>query len=127
MGGSPCASGLSETFQNINANSNSYSRESEASSFEDSRADLLLLFVRKAQKRGQVCPGLSGCSCSPVQLLSPLCLLVAHLGNADMIQPGLIPLQPNFDFMDTFEPFQGKHMEQRRGPDHLEVMVMPLS
>lgn len=25
-----------------------------------------------------------------------------------MIQPGLIPLQPNFDFMDTFEPFQGK-------------------
>uniref|UniRef100_A0A672UAJ3 MLX interacting protein n=1 Tax=Strigops habroptila TaxID=2489341 RepID=A0A672UAJ3_STRHB len=32
---------------------------------------------------------------------------IAHLGNADMIQPGLIPLQPNFDFMDTFEPFQG--------------------
>ncbi|XP_065548409.1 MLX-interacting protein isoform X2 [Lathamus discolor] len=31
---------------------------------------------------------------------------IAHLGNADMIQPGLIPLQPNFDFMDTFEPFQ---------------------
>ncbi|NWI58850.1 MLXIP protein, partial [Calyptomena viridis] len=29
-----------------------------------------------------------------------------HLGNADMIQPGLITLQPNFDFMDTFEPFQ---------------------
>uniref|UniRef100_A0A8C9L5V8 MLX interacting protein n=1 Tax=Pavo cristatus TaxID=9049 RepID=A0A8C9L5V8_PAVCR len=28
---------------------------------------------------------------------------IAHLGNADMIQPGLIPLQPNFDFMDTFE------------------------
>lgn len=26
-----------------------------------------------------------------------------------MIQPGLIPLQPNFDFMDTFEPFQGKN------------------
>uniref|UniRef100_A0A8C8VGH1 BHLH domain-containing protein n=1 Tax=Pelusios castaneus TaxID=367368 RepID=A0A8C8VGH1_9SAUR len=32
---------------------------------------------------------------------------IAHLGNADMIQPGLIPLQPNLDFMDTFEPFQG--------------------
>lgn len=35
-------------------------------------------------------------------------ILTAHLGNADMIQPGLIPLQPNLDFMDTFEPFQGK-------------------
>ena len=23
-----------------------------------------------------------------------------------MIQPGLMPLQPNLDFMDTFEPFQ---------------------
>lgn len=33
-------------------------------------------------------------------------VLAAHLGNADMIQPGLIPLQPNLDFMDTFEPFQ---------------------
>ncbi|XP_012962916.2 MLX-interacting protein isoform X2 [Anas platyrhynchos] len=31
---------------------------------------------------------------------------IAHLGNADMIQPGLFPLQPNIDFMDTFEPFQ---------------------
>ncbi|XP_035113796.2 MLX-interacting protein isoform X4 [Callithrix jacchus] len=31
---------------------------------------------------------------------------IAHLGNADMIQPGLMPLQPNLDFMDTFEPFQ---------------------
>uniref|UniRef100_A0A452TG34 MLX interacting protein n=1 Tax=Ursus maritimus TaxID=29073 RepID=A0A452TG34_URSMA len=35
---------------------------------------------------------------------------IAHLGNADMIQPGLIPLQPNLDFMDTFEPFQGEDM-----------------
>uniref|UniRef100_A0A8C3PXP5 MLX interacting protein n=1 Tax=Chrysolophus pictus TaxID=9089 RepID=A0A8C3PXP5_CHRPC len=35
---------------------------------------------------------------------------IAHLGNADMIQPGLIPLQPNFDFMDTFETFQGKNL-----------------
>ncbi|XP_027001450.2 MLX-interacting protein isoform X2 [Tachysurus fulvidraco] len=31
---------------------------------------------------------------------------IAHAGNADMIQPGLIPLQPNLDFMDTFEPLQ---------------------
>lgn len=30
-----------------------------------------------------------------------------------MIQPGLMPLQPNLDFMDTFEPFQGEDMEQR--------------
>ncbi|XP_028852697.1 MLX-interacting protein isoform X2 [Denticeps clupeoides] len=30
---------------------------------------------------------------------------IAHAGNADMIQPGLIPLQPNLDFMD-FEPLQ---------------------
>lgn len=44
--------------------------------------------------------------------LSPL-ILAAHLGNADMIQPGLIPLQPNLDFMDTFEPFHGEDMEQR--------------
>lgn len=29
-----------------------------------------------------------------------------------MIQPGLIPLQPNLDFMDTFEPFQGKDMSR---------------
>lgn len=40
-------------------------------------------------------------------------ILTAHLGNADMIQPGLIPLQPNLDFMDTFEPFQGEPMGQR--------------
>ena len=29
-----------------------------------------------------------------------------------MIQPGLIPLQPNLDFMDTFEPFQGEDSGQ---------------
>lgn len=29
-----------------------------------------------------------------------------------MIQPGLIPLQPNLDFMDTFEPFQGEDGRQ---------------
>lgn len=39
-------------------------------------------------------------------------ILAAHLGNADMIQPGLIPLQPNLDFMDTFEPFQGEDSGQ---------------
>ncbi|KAM3867906.1 MLX-interacting protein [Diretmus argenteus] len=31
---------------------------------------------------------------------------IAHAGNADMIQPGLIPLQPNLDFMDSFEQLQ---------------------
>ena len=41
-------------------------------------------------------------------------ILTAHLGNADMIQPGLIPLQPNLDFMDTFEPFQGEDLGQRK-------------
>ncbi|XP_027627997.1 MLX-interacting protein [Tupaia chinensis] len=39
---------------------------------------------------------------------------IAHLGNADMIQPGLIPLQPNLDFMDTFEPFQDLFSERGR-------------
>ncbi|KAJ8394314.1 hypothetical protein AAFF_G00047210 [Aldrovandia affinis] len=31
---------------------------------------------------------------------------IAHTGNADMIQPGLINLQPSLDFMDTFDPLQ---------------------
>ncbi|XP_074868465.1 MLX-interacting protein [Carettochelys insculpta] len=31
---------------------------------------------------------------------------IAHLGNADMIQPRLSPLHPNLDIMDSFEPFQ---------------------
>ncbi|XP_024131870.1 MLX-interacting protein isoform X1 [Oryzias melastigma] len=31
---------------------------------------------------------------------------IAHAGNADMIQPGLIPLQPNLDFMDSCDPLQ---------------------
>ena len=31
-----------------------------------------------------------------------------------MIQPGLIPLQSNLDFMDTFEPFQGEDLRQRK-------------
>ncbi|XP_041756980.1 MLX-interacting protein-like isoform X3 [Coregonus clupeaformis] len=31
---------------------------------------------------------------------------IAHAGNADMIQPGLIPLQPNLDFMDSYEQLQ---------------------
>lgn len=47
---------------------------------------------------------------SSVSFLIP----AAHLGNADMIQPGLIPLQPNLDFMDTFEPFQGEDMGRER-------------
>lgn len=42
--------------------------------------------------------------------LPHLCLpSTAHAGNADMIQPGLIPLQPNLDFMDSFDPLQGSH------------------
>ncbi|KAF2987581.1 hypothetical protein EK904_013254 [Melospiza melodia maxima] len=45
---------------------------------------------------------------------------IGHLGNADMIQPGLIPLQPNFDFMDTFEPFQAAFQGQSRA-----VIVTP--
>lgn len=45
------------------------------------------------------------CEANLIHLLN----FAGHLGNADMIQPGLIPLQPNFDFMDTFEPFQGKN------------------
>ncbi|KAG8514985.1 MLX-interacting protein [Galemys pyrenaicus] len=40
---------------------------------------------------------------------------IAHLGNADMIQPGLMPLQPNLDFMDTFEPFPGEDRAGRAG------------
>ncbi|XP_012586572.1 PREDICTED: MLX-interacting protein [Condylura cristata] len=40
---------------------------------------------------------------------------IAHLGNADMIQPGLMPLQPNLDFMDTFEPFQDLFSPSRSG------------
>uniref|UniRef100_A0A3B4ABZ8 BHLH domain-containing protein n=1 Tax=Periophthalmus magnuspinnatus TaxID=409849 RepID=A0A3B4ABZ8_9GOBI len=32
-----------------------------------------------------------------------------HAGNADMIQPGLIPLQPNLGFMETFDPLQLFH------------------
>ncbi|KAM7144621.1 MLX-interacting protein isoform 2-T2 [Macrochelys suwanniensis] len=40
---------------------------------------------------------------------------IAHLGNADMIQPGLIPLQPNLDFMDTFESFQDMFSSSRSG------------
>lgn len=35
----------------------------------------------------------------------------AHAGNADMIQPGLIPLQPNLDFMDSFDPLQGQQLD----------------
>ncbi|XP_036386086.1 MLX-interacting protein-like [Megalops cyprinoides] len=31
---------------------------------------------------------------------------IAHAGNADMIQPGLINLQPNLDFMGTVDPLQ---------------------
>lgn len=44
--------------------------------------------------------------------MSPsLSLRQAHAGNADMIQPGLIPLQPNLDFMDSFDPLQGQQLD----------------
>lgn len=71
-----------------------------------------------------------GLSCVPTTLsekaewfLCPLLLLPAHLGNADMIQPGLIPLQPNLDFMDTFEPFQGE--DGGRGETQLPMCPCP--
>ncbi|XP_074699867.1 MLX-interacting protein isoform X2 [Strix aluco] len=49
---------------------------------------------------------------------------IAHLGNADMIQPGLIPLQPNFDFMDTFEPFQDLFTPSRSSNYFLSVSAV---
>uniref|UniRef100_A0A672JUQ5 MLX interacting protein n=1 Tax=Salarias fasciatus TaxID=181472 RepID=A0A672JUQ5_SALFA len=39
---------------------------------------------------------------------------IAHAGNADMIQPGLIPLQPNLDFMDSFDSLQGSRTAPAR-------------
>ncbi|CDQ76912.1 unnamed protein product [Oncorhynchus mykiss] len=43
---------------------------------------------------------------------------IAHAGNADMIQPGLIPLQPNLDFMDSFEPLQAPF------PGHTSAVIV---
>ena len=43
----------------------------------------------------------------------------AHAGNADMIQPGLIPLQPNLDFMDSFDPLQGSRGGGGGGTTHI--------
>uniref|UniRef100_G1MZF8 MLX interacting protein n=1 Tax=Meleagris gallopavo TaxID=9103 RepID=G1MZF8_MELGA len=51
---------------------------------------------------------------------------IAHLGNADMIQPGLIPLQPNFDFMDTFEPFQDLFTPSRSSAYFPSVSASPV-
>uniref|UniRef100_A0A8B9CCG8 MLX interacting protein n=1 Tax=Anser brachyrhynchus TaxID=132585 RepID=A0A8B9CCG8_9AVES len=51
---------------------------------------------------------------------------IAHLGNADMIQPGLIPLQPNFDFMDTFEPFQDLFTPSRSSNYYPSVSASPV-
>uniref|UniRef100_A0A803W580 MLX interacting protein n=1 Tax=Ficedula albicollis TaxID=59894 RepID=A0A803W580_FICAL len=50
---------------------------------------------------------------------------IGHLGNADMIQPGLIPLQPNFDFMDTFEPFQAESISDELIPSSVPAPVIP--
>lgn len=46
----------------------------------------------------------------------------AHAANADMIQPGLIPLQPNLDFMDSFDPLQGS----RKAPPIAAVVLHTL-
>ncbi|MGH0165580.1 UNVERIFIED_CONTAM: hypothetical protein FKN15_011296 [Acipenser sinensis] len=50
-----------------------------------------------------------------------------HAGNADMIQPGLIPLQPNLDFMDTFEPFQVSSMASSNCPTQTSILTSPIS
>lgn len=46
----------------------------------------------------------------------------AHIGNADMIQPGLITLQPNLDFMDSCDPLQGS----RKAPPIAAVVLHKL-
>ena len=39
-------------------------------------------------------------------------VFAAQLGNADIMQPGLVQLQPNLDdFMDTIEPLHGRFIE----------------
>ncbi|XP_053135557.1 MLX-interacting protein isoform X2 [Hemicordylus capensis] len=48
---------------------------------------------------------------------------IAHLGNADMIQPGLSPLQPNC--MDTFEFFQDLFMSTRPNNGFTAVPAAP--
>ncbi|XP_019362202.1 PREDICTED: MLX-interacting protein [Gavialis gangeticus] len=50
---------------------------------------------------------------------------IGHLGNADMIQPGLFPLQPNLDFMDTFEPFQDLFASSRSSNYFPSVSAVP--
>ncbi|XP_025054920.1 MLX-interacting protein isoform X2 [Alligator sinensis] len=50
---------------------------------------------------------------------------IGHLGNADMIQPGLFPLQPNLDFMDTFEPFQDLFTSSRSSNYFPSVSAVP--
>uniref|UniRef100_A0A8C1HWJ5 MLX interacting protein n=1 Tax=Cyprinus carpio carpio TaxID=630221 RepID=A0A8C1HWJ5_CYPCA len=50
---------------------------------------------------------------------------IAHAGNADMIQPGLIPLQPNLDFMDTFEPLQGTDQAPLLSSMPLDYRLIP--
>ncbi|XP_042297553.1 MLX-interacting protein isoform X1 [Sceloporus undulatus] len=48
---------------------------------------------------------------------------IAHLGNADMIQPGLTPLQPNC--MDTFELFQELFMSNRSSNYFSAIPITP--
>lgn len=50
----------------------------------------------------------------------------AHAGNADMIQPGLIPLQPNLDFMDSFDPLQGTGKDPPPLPPLLPIPAVEL-
>ncbi|XP_053727349.1 MLX-interacting protein isoform X1 [Synchiropus splendidus] len=50
---------------------------------------------------------------------------IAHAGNADMIQPGLIPLQPNLDFMDSFDPLQDLFHSLR--PSHFSSVPLSAS
>lgn len=48
----------------------------------------------------------------------------AHAVNADMIQPGLIPLQPNLDFMDSFDPLQGSRKAPPTAAVELHKLIM---
>ncbi len=61
------------------------------------------------------------CSMKILDVFTPSVSLpsTAHAGNADMIQPGLIPLQPNLDFMDSFDPLQGS----RKAPPIAAVVL----
>ncbi|XP_023680351.1 MLX-interacting protein isoform X1 [Paramormyrops kingsleyae] len=50
---------------------------------------------------------------------------IAHAANADMIQPGLNPLQPNVDFMDSFEHYPDLFQRPFNAP--ITTPVPPMS